>query len=114
MLDITNNSYAVILELTGEQIFDMLDLALEGTSGWTSDVQEDNLGPRPITFTDTEDGKRHTLDEKAITKGVEAFAEHCPAALAGVIAGLPDQTTANLRASDLFLQCCVFGEVIYG
>ncbi len=56
-----------------------------------------------------EDGKYHELNLKKIKKGLAIMAKKEPAHFGDLIADNADQITA-----DVFLQCCLFGEVIYG
>lgn len=55
------------------------------------------------------DGKEYTLDLDAIHKGLAAMAQKCPRHFGDFISGGDDATT-----SDVFLQCCLFGEIVYG
>lgn len=51
----------------------------------------------------------YRLDMQAIERGVNVMAEKCPRHFADVINENDDAITG-----DVFLQCCLFGEVIYG
>lgn len=62
-----------------------------------------------IVINDLEGGNRHILDRSAINTGIAAFAEKCPNHFADLLSENDDAITA-----DCFLQCCLFGEVIYG
>lgn len=64
-----------------------------------------------IAFTDVEDDKPtpHYLDKGALERGVDAFIEKCPSAFADYLNENADSITDNL-----FIQCCLFGEVVYG
>jgi len=56
-----------------------------------------------------EEAMRYTLDFKAVEKGLQAMALGYRRHYADFITGNDDATTA-----DVFLQCCLFGEAIYG
>lgn len=63
-----------------------------------------------VVFEDTEDNhKLHRLDLAAIKRGFQVMAERYPQHFADYLAEKGDATTG-----DVFLQCCVFGEVLYG
>jgi hypothetical protein len=53
--------------------------------------------------------KTYRLDLDSITKGIQVMAEKCPRHFADFLGENDDATTG-----DVFLQCCLFGEVIYG
>ena len=50
-----------------------------------------------------------SLGEKEILRGLEVMADKYPNHFGDAIAGNDDATTG-----DVFLQCCVFGDVLYG
>lgn len=56
-----------------------------------------------------EEAKRYTLDLEAIKKGMQVFADKNPRHYANFMAEQDDGETA-----DVFVQCCIFGEIIYG
>jgi hypothetical protein len=56
-----------------------------------------------------DEGKKHRLDRAAIEKGLQVFAEKYPKHFADMMAENDDATTG-----DVFLQCCIFGDAIYG
>jgi hypothetical protein len=62
-----------------------------------------------VTLKADEDPKTYRLDRKAIEKGLKVFQEKCPRHFADFMA---DNTDAN--TGDSFLQCVLFGDVIYG
>ena len=62
-----------------------------------------------VVINDLEDGGKHRLDLAAITRGVQCMAEQEARHFADAIAENADATTG-----DVFLQCCIFGRVIYG
>lgn len=51
----------------------------------------------------------HTLDWSSIASGLSALSDQYPRHFADFLAGQEDATTG-----DVFLQCCLFGRVIFG
>lgn len=62
-----------------------------------------------IIVRDNEEEKVHTLDLEAIKKGLQIMADKEPRHFADILDENDDMTTA-----DVFVQCALFGEVIYG
>jgi len=62
-----------------------------------------------VIVSDTEDDKIYTLDLAAIQRGIQAMATIAPRHFADLINENIDSETG-----DVFLQCCVFGEIVYG
>lgn len=64
-----------------------------------------------LIFSDMEgdETKRYTLDYPAIVRGLEIMAEKYPRHWADFVGENDDATTG-----DVFLQCALFGDVIYG
>lgn len=58
---------------------------------------------------DEEGGKEYTLALDLIRPGLKAMATKEPRHFGDMMSGNDDATTA-----DVFLQCCLFGEVVYG
>lgn len=58
---------------------------------------------------ESDNGKKYKLDMKAIKKGLDVFAQKCPRHFGDWLAENDDATTG-----DVFVQCCLFGEAIYG
>lgn len=56
-----------------------------------------------------DDEKRHRLDLDALRKGIQIMAEKCPRHFADFMNQNDDSITG-----DVFVQCCIFGEIIYG
>jgi hypothetical protein len=54
-------------------------------------------------------GRPHRIDRAKILKGLKIFQRDYPKHFADFLSENDDATTG-----DVFLQCCVFGEVIYG
>jgi len=62
-----------------------------------------------VSLVDKEDGKRYVLDAPSIERGLAVMAEKYPSHWADALEGNDDAWTG-----DCFLQCCVFGETVYG
>lgn len=62
-----------------------------------------------VTLDDTDEGKTYRLDRKAIRKGLEVMARKFPKHFSDLVSQDGDATTG-----DVFLQCCLFGDVLYG
>jgi hypothetical protein len=58
---------------------------------------------------EVEEKKEHVLSMVEITKGVQIMAEKYPKHFSDMITDNDDATTG-----DVFLQCCLFGEIKYG
>lgn len=58
---------------------------------------------------DHSDKVEYTVDRECILKGMDVFAEKYPRHFANVMKENDDAETA-----DVFLQCCLFGELVYG
>lgn len=55
------------------------------------------------------ENKKYKLDRKAIKKGLNIFAEKYPVHFGNWLSEDDDAITG-----DVFVQCCLFGEVVYG
>jgi len=111
-------------EISVERIKDLLCTAIEsgGSNYWCNTM--DRMGGitraqatyrQDVPFVEggwldvrDDDGGKHRLDLEAIKKGLNIFAEKCPTHFADFIAENDDAETG-----DCFLQCCLFGDVIY-
>lgn len=63
-----------------------------------------------LTFKDIEDdSKEYRLDREMIESGLTTMAEKFPKHFNDFVGETDDATTG-----DVFLQCCIFGDVIYG
>lgn len=62
-----------------------------------------------VEIRDMEGEKLYQLNREALDRGVKVMAEKYPKHFSAVISEDADATTA-----DVFLQCCLFGEAIYG
>jgi hypothetical protein len=131
------NSFAFSRSVSEERVADLLCCALEGGTGYWCAITGYTKPPgtvRAITspadgtvykhidyplneggavkLKDIEDdanGREFILDRKAIAKGLEVMAEKYPKHFGDFRAENEDAITA-----DVFLQCCLFGKVIYG
>lgn len=62
-----------------------------------------------LLLTDSEDGdKQYTITPSVLQRGLECMAAKYPYHFSHIVSGDTDGTTA-----DVFVQCCVFGEVRY-
>jgi hypothetical protein len=81
-----------------------------GGEDYYSPIYADCLYGEVICFTDEEDGNRiFKLNSDVLENGLRIMAEIAPKHFGDMISENDDATTA-----DVFLQCCLFGEVIYG
>ena len=130
--------FAVTIQFTAKQLADVLSAALEsgvyGSGQWLkilkmvpppADAPQWRSNPRlgdgsfphldyPLSggclkVKDTESGKKYTLDRAAIERGIALLPSKAPHVLAAMIEGEYDAPMA-----DVFVQCCVLGDVIYG
>ena len=62
-----------------------------------------------VILNDAEAGEKHVLDLKAIKRGVKVMSEDYPRHWADFRTQNDDAITA-----DVFVQCCIFGETVYG
>ena len=124
------------LEVTNETIRDLMSCAFEGGSNyWYTAMERGNPSTEPVskelqkewswpyllpttggsvTFSDAyelEDGKvvTYTLDGESIKRGLNVMSEKFPNRFSDIINEDMDANTG-----DVFLQCCVFSDVIYG
>lgn len=128
--------FAVTVSFTAKQLADVLSAALEsgayGSGQWLKILKmvpppadapqwrsSPELGSFPhldyplsggcLKVKDTESGKTHTLDRAAIERGVALLPSKSPRVFAAMVKGEYDAAMA-----DVFVQCCVLGDVIYG
>ena len=111
-------SVRVHIEL--EKIADLLGSASRGSSYWCENdlgfesaikevLSEEGVGSSIKDFeTDSENNNIHILDLKKVKRGLTAMAKKEPQHFTDFIREDFDQTTG-----DVFLQCCLFGKVIY-
>lgn len=121
-VEVNKLTISVRSHISYERIANLLDSASRGADYWASGVSslgfESNIqrifngGFVAIKLQDDEfNGKDRGfhLDMARIKKGFTVMAKKEPSHFADFIAENDDQTTA-----DVFLQCCLLGEVIYG
>lgn len=110
------------IEITDEQLEELLDCAFDGGIGYWAlglSVQPDVNGTYAeivlkrggrVTLRDQEDdGAKHVLDRAAIERGLPAFQKQCPKRFSDWFSG-----ECDAGCGDAFVQCCLFGKVIYG
>lgn len=98
-----------------EDIKGLLDSASHGSSYWASSgleyecETEKALTPTGSKLYDHEGEQNLVLTLGKIKKGLRIFAKEHPSHFSDFLRENYDMTTG-----DMFLQCCLFGEVIYG
>lgn len=97
-------------------IEDLLYSCATGSNYWSNNA--DQLGyesfvkeafEKSVWIADSEEDKLHTFNLKKIKKGLTIMAKKEPKHFADFMSENSDEVTA-----DVFLQCCLFGQVIYG
>jgi hypothetical protein len=78
-------------------------------TAWSSSQAAPVLKNGVTRIDDRVEDKEHRLDRKAIERGLCTMARHYPQHFADALRESGDATTG-----DVFLQCCLFGKVIYG
>ncbi|NQV85459.1 MAG: hypothetical protein HQ492_00065 [Woeseiaceae bacterium] len=120
-------SYTVTREIEPQMIADQIITAIEGgcnywlgsfklVTGHTTDVPwygspelyQGEFGISAIGSEDPDDEIWH-LDNAALAGGLQAMADKYPEHYSNMITGSGDAETA-----DVFLQCCLLGEIVYG
>ena len=122
-------TFTAKIDISTERIQDLLVTAFEGGSNhWYTDLQivedcgstkYDRTGVHRFHIVPTcggsvslcaeDDDAVHVLDAAAIQRGINVMALDHTAALFDFLGENEDAETA-----DVFLQCCLFGEVIFG
>jgi hypothetical protein len=122
-------SFTVSKTIETQAVADLLCCAFEGGSNyWANVVLRHNpttweflddgehkyihtvpLNPGGFLIFQEPDGKQYSLDQGTIQKGLQIMAEKYPEHFADFVAENADADTG-----DVFLQCCLFGEVVYG
>ena len=114
----TKNTIAIRSHIKLEDIAGLLGSASRGASYWCEnkldfesevDAALEKTGVGFCKLYDTEEEKPYLLNLKKIKRGMTVMAKKEPKHFADFVSGDYDQTTG-----DVFLQCCLFGEVIYG
>lgn len=128
-------------QITDDKIKGLLCAAFEGGSNYWYEIEKYSFGDSGLTYSDfrkggimqcpdnywhpcqlvpltdkcavlindLEGGKQHRLDRRAIERGLEVMAEKYLRHWGDFVSDNDDADTG-----DVFLQCCLFGEVIYG
>ena len=112
-----SKSLSVTLSVKKEDIKDLLYSASSGSSYWCTNAEILGYESRVtramrkegVTIHDGEENKKHKLNIDNITSGLQTMAKKYPEHFADLMSENTDNIT-----SDVFLQCCLFGEVIYG
>lgn len=115
----------VTFPFTESKVFCLLTSAFEGGSNyWIQDVDVEGVPAEAWRFiqdvpliedgvlwvsVSEEDGKRYRLDWEAIVRGLIAMSKLEPRHFFDAANDDGDAITG-----DVFLQCCLFGEVVYG
>ena len=120
-MSIDNDSISVTVKITHNftrhKIEEFLVCALEGGSNyWIKEVEPvkegDDVYEAPfglgLKVTDLE-GQTNYLNYSAFHRGLQAMADNYPRHMGDIISKNDDATTA-----DVFLQCCLFGQLVYG
>lgn len=109
-------------EVSDEQILNLLDEASRGSTYWCEGVQElayESVckevleGKKQLTFTDTEADKKHFFDVQNIKAGLKIMAMKFPKHFGDAIQ-LGGDFNSDAETGDVFLQCALLGDVIYG
>lgn len=107
-------------EVSTEQIKNLLDEASRGSAYWCQGVEElayesvcDDViaGAVMLTLIDEEESKSHYFDVQNVKAGLKIMAEKYPKHFGEAIGigGNSDDETG-----DVFMQCALLGEVLYG
>ncbi len=62
-----------------------------------------------FTVTEEDDGKEYRLDREALERGLRIMAEKYPRHWTNFV-----QENDDAETGDVYLQCCLFGEIVYG
>ena len=111
-----NKEFVVETKVSKERIVDMFIGACEGGSNyWCKELTPKGKGDayeamlNGFSLIDLENGKKHLVTKVMIEKGLQLMANNYAYHFSSIVGETDDAETA-----DIFLQCCVFGEVIYG
>lgn len=104
------------MECDNQRIADLLVSAFEGGSGYWARISGPYVAPLRIVrgeaymlVVDCEERKTYSLDREAIERGLGIFRRTAPRHFGNWLAEHDDAETG-----DVFLQCCILGEVTYG
>lgn len=107
-----NINFTVPHTVSRQRVEDLLINAYEGGSNyWASSdgPHTQAFEPGGVDIEDVEEGDSHTLNLEALQRGLGIMAAHYPRHWANFISEDDDAETG-----DVFLQCCIFGEIVYG
>jgi len=102
------------IKVKPERITNLIENAINGgISYWCSECTSNEdfkkLGREPDTFTEHADDIVHTLTHQKAVDGLSLMQEKYPHQFAAFMTEKDDADTA-----DIFIQLCLFGEVVYG
>lgn len=110
-------------DITKQQVADLVVTALEGGSNdWLGGCEPpymtrkdyanaDNYGDRMVhrTFSVDEDEETYVFDRIAIRRGLALMANQFPTAFKDLV-----EDNADAETADIFMQCALLGDVVYG
>lgn len=122
-MTMTDFAITTTFDITQQQVADLVVTAFEGGSNyWLGDIkpfyaktadyaEADRYGEDMVTrvFTPSEDDEEYTFDREAINRGLQIMADQYPTHFNDLREDNFDADTA-----DVFLQCALFGEIVYG
>lgn len=113
----SNISISVRSHFTREQIEDLLDIAGRGSAYWSTNSRQLEyprfvkrvFDTKGVWIADSEENEKlHILNLVKIKKGLTCMAKKYPKQFSDFLVGNGDMETG-----DVFLQCCLFNEIIY-
>ncbi len=110
----SNNNFTVNATITKTRVEDLLCSAYEGGSNYWAESDgpyTQAFEPGGVILHEFEEDEPEDLllDVSAIEKGLGIMAEKYPRHFANFLSEDDDSTTG-----DVFLQCCLLGEIVYG
>lgn len=107
----------ITLDVGDERVADLLQCALQGSHYWArfdsdynaADVVAGTGKWRVVDTLDKPVTKSYLLDSVAVKQGLVRMAKQCPYQFGQWLNAREDSETG-----DVFLQCCIFGAVVYG
>lgn len=109
----------ILIKIDDSMVEDLIITAVEGGSNYWCDFVGTSDGDAPyykkvmsdgfLKCRDKNDNKIYKLDKEAIIKGMNVMMDGFPHVFGNFISEMGDSFTG-----DVFLQCCLFGDVIYG
>lgn len=109
-----NNNIAITRTFPRQRVEDLLCCAFEDGSAYWAESEggfEQAFEPGGVIIREFEEDEPEALrlDREALTRGMQILADKYPRHFARFVAEDEDAETG-----DVFLQCCVFGEIVYG